>query len=208
MIELIPLILTIYLSWQVLWTASRVSTELMNKNLCCSANYGMCMFRRPQENVHPCFSSSGQYVLFLLLGWFGRHTAALSLDAVSMIFSKQQTLSLCNSYLPFSPNALLNSLWCSHPIVLTWQQLRRIPVLFNLRHQISKWLITCWYHCKLWVSWAYVDIVFSRWDIAPEVCLVYFSLVWYYGISTIVGYLMPNPLYIYIYIKYIWFGLV
>ena len=32
----------------------------------------------------------------------------------------------------------------------------------------------------------------------------------FYGISSIVGYLMPNPLYIYtyIYIKYIWFGLV
>ena len=28
----------------------------------------------------------------------------------------------------------------------------------------------------------------------------------FYGISTIVGYLMPNPLYIYIYIEYIGFG--
>ena len=35
-----------------------------------------------------------------------------------------------------------------------------------------------------------------------------FYLVWFYGISTIVGYLMLNPLYIYIYIKYIWSGLV
>ncbi len=34
---------------------------------------------------------------------------------------------------------------------------------------------------------------------------IWFGLVWFYGISTIVGYLMPNPLYIYI--KYIWFGL-
>ena len=33
-----------------------------------------------------------------------------------------------------------------------------------------------------------------------------YDFVWFYGISTIVGYLMPNPLYIYI--KYIWFGLV
>ncbi len=32
------------------------------------------------------------------------------------------------------------------------------------------------------------------------------SLVWFYGISTIVGYLMPNPFYTYI--KYIGFGLV
>ena len=41
-----------------------------------------------------------------------------------------------------------------------------------------------------------------------------FGLVGFYGISTIIGYLMPNPLYIhtyiyiYIYIKYIGFGLV
>ena len=27
--------------------------------------------------------------------------------------------------------------------------------------------------------------------------LVWFGLVWFYGISTIVGYLMPNPLYTY-----------
>ena len=33
-------------------------------------------------------------------------------------------------------------------------------------------------------------------------------MVGFYGISTIVGYLMPNPLYTYIYIKYIGFGLV
>ena len=31
-----------------------------------------------------------------------------------------------------------------------------------------------------------------------------FSLVWFYGISTIVGYLMPNPLYTYI--RNIWLG--
>ena len=29
-------------------------------------------------------------------------------------------------------------------------------------------------------------------------------LVWFYGISTIVGYLMPNPIYTYIYL--VWFG--
>ena len=31
---------------------------------------------------------------------------------------------------------------------------------------------------------------------------MWFSLVWFYGISTIVGYLMPNP-FLYIYIKYV-----
>ena len=28
--------------------------------------------------------------------------------------------------------------------------------------------------------------------------MIWFGLVWFYGISTIVGYLMPNPLYTYI----------
>ena len=32
------------------------------------------------------------------------------------------------------------------------------------------------------------------------------GFVWFYGISTMLGYLMPNTFYIYI--KYIWFGLV
>ena len=37
---------------------------------------------------------------------------------------------------------------------------------------------------------------------------IYFSLVGFYGISTIVGYLMPNPLYTYILNTYdlVWFG--
>ena len=35
---------------------------------------------------------------------------------------------------------------------------------------------------------------------------VWFGWVGFYGISTIVGYLMPNPLYTYI-CKYVWFGL-
>ena len=30
-----------------------------------------------------------------------------------------------------------------------------------------------------------------------NICLIWFGLVWFYGISTIVGYLMPNPFYTY-----------
>ena len=33
-----------------------------------------------------------------------------------------------------------------------------------------------------------------------------YNLVWFYGISTIVGYLMPNPVYTYILDIYDWFG--
>ena len=37
---------------------------------------------------------------------------------------------------------------------------------------------------------------------------IWFGLVWFYGISTIVGYLMPNSLYTYILNIYdlVWFG--
>ena len=40
------------------------------------------------------------------------------------------------------------------------------------------------------------------------VIMVWFGLVWFYGISTIVGYLMPNPLYTYILNIYdlVWLG--
>ena len=39
--------------------------------------------------------------------------------------------------------------------------------------------------------------------------MIWFGLVWFYGISTIVGYLMPNPLYTYMLNIYdlVWFGL-
>ena len=37
-------------------------------------------------------------------------------------------------------------------------------------------------------------------------CLVCFGLVWFYGISTIIGYIIPNPFYTYI--LDIWFGLI
>ena len=37
---------------------------------------------------------------------------------------------------------------------------------------------------------------------------IWFGLVWFYGISTIVGYLMPDPLDNYILIYMIWFGLI
>ena len=35
---------------------------------------------------------------------------------------------------------------------------------------------------------------YSKFPISPEVS---FRLVWFYGISTFVGYLMPNPIYTY-----------
>ena len=37
---------------------------------------------------------------------------------------------------------------------------------------------------------------------------IWFGLFGFYGISIILGYLMPSALYVYIYIKYVWFNLV
>ena len=39
--------------------------------------------------------------------------------------------------------------------------------------------------------------------------MIWFGLVWFYCISTIVGYLMPNPVYIYILNIYdlVWFAI-
>ena len=43
----------------------------------------------------------------------------------------------------------------------------------------------------IWFGWVLRHINHCR-------LFILFGLVWFYGISTIVGYLMPNPLYTYI----------
>ena len=59
------------------------------------------------------------------------------------------------------------------------------------------WLIN---HCRLFNAKSSLYIYIKY---------IWFGLVWFYGISTTVGYLMPNPLYTYILNIYmIWFGLV
>ena len=52
-------------------------------------------------------------------------------------------------------------MWCNRTVVLTWLQLRRIPVLF---YQRSPFLF-----------YAYIDILFCRWDFATEVCEVVYN---------------------------------
>ena len=42
---------------------------------------------------------------------------------------KQHAASLCNSYPAFSPGVSVESMWCSHTIVLTQLQFGVIPVL-------------------------------------------------------------------------------
>ena len=57
--------------------------------------------------------------------------------------------------------------WCHHLRVLTQLQLKRIPVLFHQRGQISPWSITCQYSNALLMR--LFTLTFSRWDIATEV---------------------------------------
>ena len=59
------------------------------------------------------------------------------------------------------------SKWSNHTVVLTWQQLGRIPVLFYQRDQV--FIRTLAPSSRLCIVYAYVDIAFSRWDIATEV---------------------------------------
>ena len=50
-----------------------------------------------------------------------------------------------------------------------------------------------------------VKIIMSQWVLCSVVrnCF-YLSLLWFYGIPTMLGYLMPNLFYTYTYIRYIW----
>ena len=62
----------------------------------------------------------------------------------------------------------------------------------------------------VWFGWVLWHINHCRLFNAKSSLYIYIKYIWFglvgfYGISTIVGYLMPNPLYS-IYIKYIWFG--
>ena len=76
--------------------------------------------------VHPFFSSIGQYSLFILLGWFVKwelsgYITAVLWGAASRIWSEQQTVSLCSSYVTFSPNISLKSKWRNYTEVLIQQ---------------------------------------------------------------------------------------
>ena len=102
------------------------------------------------------------------------------------------------------------------------------PILKMIRNS----QILCYFICSVWVSW---HINPCRLFNAKSYVYIYIKYIWFglVGISTLVGYLMSNPIYtyiiknmiwfswlinpcrlfhvksyLYIYIKYIWFGLV
>ena len=63
----------------------------------------------------------------------------------------------------------------------------------------------------IWFGWVLWHINHCRLFNAKSSLYIYIKYIWFglvgfYGISTIVGYLMPNPLYTYILNIWIWFG--
>ena len=59
-----------------------------------------------------------------------------------------------------------------------------------------------------WVLWHINYCRLFNAKSSPSLCIkcIWFGWVEFYGISTVVGYLIPNPVYTYMDIKYIWFG--
>ena len=71
-----------------------------------------------------------------------------------------------------------------------WQQIKQTAPGLN-KGLSSNFLVG-----KKWKPW---EIYRRMYDVYREVC---FGLVGFYGISTIIDYLMPNPVYTYIWNKY------
>ena len=74
---------------------------------------------------------------------------------------------LCISDRHFSPIVSLHSRWYPHTVVLTRPQLGRNSVSFYPRNHICIWSITA--NSNLCLPNVYVDITFSRWDIAAVI---------------------------------------
>ena len=56
----------------------------------------------------------------------------------------------------------------------------------------------------IWIGWGlwhinYCRLFNAKFSLYRYIRYIQFGLVWFYGMSTIVGYLMPNPLYVYMY---------
>ena len=84
------------------WTASRVRIALMYISPSWLVNTIAFMYRGPGKNVtyvSPCFSSSDQHILFVLLGWFLRWevsgcTPAVLWVAVTMVYLEQYVVAI------------------------------------------------------------------------------------------------------------------
>ena len=127
---------------------SSVHRELINVDLCRSANPCMFMCENPQENHTYEFvlgslavpSMSCSSCLDGLCD--GRQMATQQLLCGVLL---SEYVSLHSSHQTFSPSSLLESSWSNHTIVLTLIQLVRIPLLFfqlilEACHLMWRWL--------------------------------------------------------------------
>ena len=87
-----------------------------------------------RSRVRLSLPSNGHHIIFFLLGWFVRCkvsvcTATVLWDAAPRIYSKQLG-SILVQIPSFTLSVSLDSSWCYHTVVLTWQLLGRILVFF------------------------------------------------------------------------------
>ena len=128
--------------------------------------------------VRPYFSSNAQHVSFVYVRLVaGGHTIAVLWSTVSRICLKQLVALLCGFYLAFFSKSFINVLvvqpysftdsatatataWKKSRFIIIWE------IIFPHDWQPI--------NSSLCLPYTYVDITFSRWDIAAEVCeLVY-----------------------------------
>ena len=81
-----------------------------------------------------------------------------------------QSRVLYSSHLAFSPTFSLESRWCKYTVVPTWRK-----SYFILSERIRFPCDRLPFICSPCLSYSYVDIGFSRWDIAAEVCELVYS---------------------------------
>ena len=107
----------------------------MNISFCWLVNPGTSMYRSPYKNTAKEFvltSSAEPNMPFAHITWIVCKISGCP-SAVFRICSKLYTAFLGSSHQVFFPSFLLESMWCSHTVLLTQLQFIRIPVLFYQR---------------------------------------------------------------------------
>ena len=137
--SLSPSVPVVYHSWQILWTASCVGTDLIKSSLIIQHAALSCV------EVHKRMSFMRSYLLLqqcptCLIGltWIVCDLTAKWLHRYYFVGCYFQDLfkTARSSHLAFSPCVLLTHKRCIHTVVLIQQQLGRNSVLFYQRNQI------------------------------------------------------------------------
>ena len=120
--------------------------------------------------VCPCHSSSVPHLLFVLLVRFVRWEVGDCSDVSSWstgprIYSKQHVILLLSSHLAFYLRVQLVHPYCSPDTATAWKKSRFISIR-AIRFPYDYQPV----NSRARVSYAYVDITFSRCDIATEIC--------------------------------------